>query len=142
MIPNTNMSHGVPKFHLLPVKRDPQILRTIQQVSHNSVPLDPVYNCAPIHSLNKNLFRDARARGNEGDRLLRPAELLSAEQRADTDGDVHPSGSLPQSQGQAIVSVMPILTLEEDALTLRISTVSKQLASPESAWVKAWRRRK
>ena len=74
-------------------------------------------------SLHKNRFRNARATGNEGDRLFRPAELLSAEQRVDTDGDIHPSGSLPQSQGQATVSVMPILTLEENALTLQISTI-------------------
>ena len=84
--------------------------------------MDLVYHCAPIQPLQKDRFRDARARGNEGDRLFRPAELLSAEQRADTDKDVHPSRSLLRAHGQATVSVMPIPTLEENALTLQIST--------------------
>ena len=83
-------------------------------------PLDPVYHRASIHLFLKN--RDARARGNEGDRLRRPADRLGAEHHADTDGDVHPPSSLPRAQGQATVSVMPILTLEENALTLRFST--------------------
>ena len=108
MIPDTNMSHGVPKFHLLPTVRDPHIHCAIQQVPDNSVPLDPVYHCASFHPSHKNRFH----RGNEGDRLRRPAEVLRAERHADTDGDVHPSGSLLQAQGQATVSVMPILTLQ------------------------------
>ena len=86
IFPDTNTSHGIPKIHLLPIVSDPHIHRAIQQLTHHSVPLDPVYCRAPIHPSHH-----ARARGNETDRLRRPAELLGAEQHADTDGDVHPS---------------------------------------------------
>ena len=113
-----NVTNGVPRLNQLPVVRDPHILRAIRQVTHNSVLMCRVYHCVPIHTLRKNRFHDARATGNEGDRLSRPADHLSVRL---------PSMSCPS------------LPLKESHSPSESATSTKPQVTPESVWVKAWR---